>query len=136
MANHKRRRPKHQRAGCLHCKPYKDERYKDSFNAQPMEMRRELQDDRAAQRTPSRKSKKKDTLTWCGGKEGRRHKPRWVSNRGRYGTSSFYNLRCDACGKKLGHYSKWAFQSTPTIRVRRFPGHEAFLTGPCLTKAA
>lgn len=26
MANHKRRRPKHQRAGCLMCKPHKDER--------------------------------------------------------------------------------------------------------------
>lgn len=24
--NHKRRRPKHQRAGCLMCKPHKDER--------------------------------------------------------------------------------------------------------------
>lgn len=26
MANHKRKRPKHQRAGCLQCKPHKDER--------------------------------------------------------------------------------------------------------------
>ncbi len=26
MANHKRRRPKHQRGGCLYCKPHKDER--------------------------------------------------------------------------------------------------------------
>jgi hypothetical protein len=26
--NHKRRRPKHQRAGCLLCKPHKDERKK------------------------------------------------------------------------------------------------------------
>jgi hypothetical protein len=26
MANHKRRRPKHQRAGCIFCKPWKDER--------------------------------------------------------------------------------------------------------------
>lgn len=26
MANHKRRKPKHQRAGCLLCKPHKDER--------------------------------------------------------------------------------------------------------------
>jgi hypothetical protein len=25
MANHKRRRPKHQRAGCLLCKPWKHE---------------------------------------------------------------------------------------------------------------
>jgi hypothetical protein len=28
--NHKRRRPKHQRAGCLMCKPWKDERGKNS----------------------------------------------------------------------------------------------------------
>jgi hypothetical protein len=26
MAHHKRRRPKHQRAGCLMCKPWKDDR--------------------------------------------------------------------------------------------------------------
>lgn len=26
MAHHKRKRPKHQRAGCLMCKPWKDER--------------------------------------------------------------------------------------------------------------
>lgn len=26
MAHHKRGRPKHQRAGCLYCKPHKDER--------------------------------------------------------------------------------------------------------------
>lgn len=26
MAHHKRKRPKHQRAGCLACKPWKDER--------------------------------------------------------------------------------------------------------------
>lgn len=26
MAHHKRRRPKHQRGGCLYCKPWKDER--------------------------------------------------------------------------------------------------------------
>jgi hypothetical protein len=24
--NHKRKRPKHQRSGCLFCKPYKDDR--------------------------------------------------------------------------------------------------------------
>jgi hypothetical protein len=29
--NHKRRRPKHQRAGCLLCKPWKDERAAKSY---------------------------------------------------------------------------------------------------------
>lgn len=28
MSHHKRKRPKHQRAGCLQCKPAKDERAK------------------------------------------------------------------------------------------------------------
>jgi hypothetical protein len=28
MANHKRKRPKHQRSGCLMCKPHKDNRRK------------------------------------------------------------------------------------------------------------
>ena len=27
--NHKRKRPKHQRAGCLYCKPHKDERRRE-----------------------------------------------------------------------------------------------------------
>lgn len=34
MSHHKRRRPKHQRSGCLHCKPYKDERVKSTVGAQ------------------------------------------------------------------------------------------------------
>lgn len=29
MANHKRKKPKHQRSGCLMCKPHKDERGKN-----------------------------------------------------------------------------------------------------------
>jgi len=33
MANHKRGRPKHQRAGCLMCKPHKDERGKQEQKA-------------------------------------------------------------------------------------------------------
>jgi hypothetical protein len=33
MANHKRRRAKHQRAGCLMCKPHKDERRKKEPSA-------------------------------------------------------------------------------------------------------
>jgi len=30
--NHKRRRPKHRRAGCLMCKPHKDERGKGGWS--------------------------------------------------------------------------------------------------------
>lgn len=44
MANHKRKRPKHQRAGCLMCKPHKDERVKGKPEADPVSVRRKLQD--------------------------------------------------------------------------------------------
>lgn len=38
--NHKRRGPKSTRAGCLMCKPHKDQRRKDGWDAQPMQERR------------------------------------------------------------------------------------------------
>jgi len=34
MAHHKRRRPKSSRAGCLFCKPHKDQRAKDALGSQ------------------------------------------------------------------------------------------------------
>lgn len=34
MANHKRKRPKSTRAGCLMCKPHKDQAFKDTYEAQ------------------------------------------------------------------------------------------------------
>ena len=41
--NHKRKRPKHQRAGCLFCKPHKDERGKGQGNRErPQETRAKL----------------------------------------------------------------------------------------------
>lgn len=40
VANHKRKRPKHQRAGCLMCKPHKDEREKKE---PPIAVRKRLQ---------------------------------------------------------------------------------------------
>jgi hypothetical protein len=44
MAHHKRRRPKHQRAGCLMCKPHKDERVKRGYaHPDPVSVRRKLQ---------------------------------------------------------------------------------------------
>jgi hypothetical protein len=46
MAHHKRRRPKHQRAGCLWCKPHKDERRKGQKDASPASVVRKLQVDR------------------------------------------------------------------------------------------
>lgn len=45
MAHHKRRRPKHQRAGCLFCKPWKDEREKRTREMQRASVRRRLQAD-------------------------------------------------------------------------------------------
>ena len=41
--NHKRHKPKHQRAGCLWCKPWKDERNKGDREFQPVPVRRKLQ---------------------------------------------------------------------------------------------
>lgn len=45
--NHKRKRPKHQRAGCLMCKAWKDERGKNSQSKDRVKPsdRRKLQDD-------------------------------------------------------------------------------------------
>jgi hypothetical protein len=42
--NHKRKRPKHQRAGCLFCKPQKDEREPKPKRLKPNQ-RRKLQPD-------------------------------------------------------------------------------------------
>lgn len=41
--HHKRKRPKHQRAGCLMCKPQKDERVSNSFYSLPVPAQRQLQ---------------------------------------------------------------------------------------------
>ena len=40
MGHHKRRRPKSTRAGCLMCKPHKDQRRKDSLNSQTWQERK------------------------------------------------------------------------------------------------
>jgi len=40
MANHKRGRAKHQRSGCLSCKPYKDDRGKNGIQNQTLQERR------------------------------------------------------------------------------------------------
>jgi hypothetical protein len=42
--NHKRCRPKHQRGGCLMCKPFKDERVGKVSSLKPS-VRRKLQSD-------------------------------------------------------------------------------------------
>lgn len=44
--NHKRRRPKHQRGGCLMCKPQKDEREAKTVKNQRPTVRRKLQKSR------------------------------------------------------------------------------------------
>lgn len=43
--NHKRHRPKHQRAGCLACKPHKDERGKNGASRPPIAQRRRDRED-------------------------------------------------------------------------------------------
>jgi len=44
MAHRKRRRPKHQRAGCLMCKPYKDERVRKLGKLAKPAVRRAVQE--------------------------------------------------------------------------------------------
>ncbi len=46
MANHKRKRPKNRRAGCLMCKPWKANGSKPELHLKPSE-RRKLQKDEA-----------------------------------------------------------------------------------------
>ena len=43
--NHKRKRPKHQRAGCLMCKPHKDERVSAKAQQKPSVRRKAQKDD-------------------------------------------------------------------------------------------
>jgi len=49
MSHHKRKRPKHQRAGCLMCKPQKDERVAKSPKNQQPSVRRRLQTTRTGE---------------------------------------------------------------------------------------
>lgn len=44
--NHKRRRPKHQRAGCLMCKPWKHEGSSNSVSSQRRQERRSVDAER------------------------------------------------------------------------------------------
>jgi hypothetical protein len=54
MAHHKRRRPKHQRAGCLFCKPHKDERGAKSGDRERPSVKRKLQAEEPAElRSPN-----------------------------------------------------------------------------------
>lgn len=87
MANHKRRRPKHQRAGCLCCKPHKDERAAQS--APPVT-------EHADSRPPGKR--RKGRRRWCRGVVGTEHRPAWVDERSVRGHLTY---RCQACGKVL-----------------------------------
>lgn len=40
MAHHKRKKPKSGRAGCLMCKPHKDQRRKDCLSSQTVQERK------------------------------------------------------------------------------------------------
>ena len=58
MANHKRKRPKHRRAGCLLCKPHKDERASKKEQRQRPSVRRKLQDDEPGTRGSGQRGSK------------------------------------------------------------------------------
>ena len=43
MANHKRKRPKNRRAGCLLCKPHKGNGFKGSLNQQTIQEQKAIE---------------------------------------------------------------------------------------------
>lgn len=47
MSNHKRKRPKHQRGGCIFCKYWKDERGKNGFTRQKLLEKKAREKERA-----------------------------------------------------------------------------------------
>lgn len=141
--NHKRRRPKHQRSGCLWCKPHKDERAPKEPR-QPVVSDEQLLDEvdeeqdhgladflmmgleedredryerelfelitgeygpipyRPREAPPMRRHK--DRRHFCGGKSGLEHVPVW--ERRRHWSMWRLVLRCERCGKLLGHERK------------------------------
>lgn len=52
MANHKRKRPKSVRAGCMMCKPWKKNAFKDQERSQTMQERRARVSEREQRREP------------------------------------------------------------------------------------
>ncbi len=50
MANHKRKRPKSSRAGCLMCKPYKHQLVKGGYKAQTWQEKRAIISEREQRR--------------------------------------------------------------------------------------
>jgi hypothetical protein len=56
--------------------------------------------------TEIRHSAKKNTKKWCGGKVGREHKPRWVSDHNKlYSSASIFE--CEKCKKHLDYCWPW-----------------------------
>ena len=105
--NHKRKRPKSRRAGCLGCKPWKVSGSKLSEQLKPSEQR-------AVQPEEGRHGKKHraSRVKWCRGKEGVLHQPVCMTYEQAKGLPRFARqavdrfLVCKACGKVLAHY--WA----------------------------
>lgn len=98
MANHKRKRPKHQRAGCLCCKPHKDERVAQRPSAGAVDLHLEV----PVVRGKRRKGRKR----WCRGVVGVEHAPRWVDARAR---SGYLEYRCEKCEKILDFVGPWSW---------------------------
>lgn len=89
--NHKRKRPKHQRAGCLCCKPHKDERVAQRPCAGAADYHVEIQPQVRGKRRKNRKR-------WCRGVVGVEHKPRWVDRRA---SKMWLSYECATCDKVL-----------------------------------
>lgn len=105
MSNFKRGRPKHQRAGCLCCKPHKDERAGNQASLTHQELT--TQENVAGKRRPNRRK-------WCKGKAGVPHQPKWEDLRRQKGYLCF---RCQICGKELD--SLWSYRWLPSLNKEK-----------------
>lgn len=58
---------------------------------------------------PSAPPARKDTKRWCGGKQGREHRPKCFQRTGYQG--HWYDLCCTKCGKQLDYWIDWSGRS-------------------------
>lgn len=76
--------------------------------------RRDARATKSPEEIPKATAQKKDTKRWCGGHEGRDHKPACFKEpRGFTGETEWYKLCCTVCGKVLDYWSNWFGQRRP-----------------------
>lgn len=109
MANFKRGKPKHQRAGCLCCKPHKAQG--NALGAQTHQEKLALEGERLeelVEPTPGSGRRRPNRRKWCKGRPGVLHQPKWEDLRASKGYICF---RCQVCGKELD--ARWGYGWSP-----------------------